>query len=237
MMPISGQIRSGNIFMGNSSILQIPMRRTNVKKTNYVLILLVMSLTACASPRTPPLVTEPVSAPGENNTPVPGTAVTETIAQGKMPAPSFESQTYLNEAVGFALDYPAQWTVKETIIGDRGTETLLLSTPEVADLETLPPGATRVAIHVNQWDPKSDLTAFAGSRKTAWDASGFTILEEEPLTLDLGLAAMRYTVETPAGLAVEFLFAAIKDQYVTISGEGDLALVREIMQYLRPIGN
>ena len=192
-----------------------------MKKTIFVLILLAMSLTACASPTIPPLVTEPVAAPGE----------------GKMPAPSFESQTYINEAVGFVLDYPAQWTVKETIVGDRGTETLLMSMPEIVDLDTLPPGATRVAIQVNQWDPKNDLIAFVESRKTAWDASGFTVLEEEPLTLDLGLAAVRYTIQTSAGVTVEFLFAAINDQYVTISGEGDLALVREIMQYLRPISN
>jgi hypothetical protein len=133
------------------------------------------------------------------------------------------------------LEYPAGWTVKEATTGDRGTQTVLLSAPEIADLETLPDGATRVVINVNQWDPKNDLAAFVDARKMAWNSSGFTIIEEDPLKLDLGLAAVRFTVQTPDGVPVEFLFAAMNDQYVTISGEGDLVLVKEIMQYLRPI--
>lgn len=191
-----------------------------MKKTIFVLTLLVISLAACASPVTQAPATEPVSTPN---------------AAGKMPAPSFESQTYINEAVGFALDYPAGWTVQESVIGDRGSQTLLLSAPEIAELATLPAGATRVAVNVNQWDPQNDLAAYVENRKTAWEASGFSILTEESLTLDLGLSAIRVTVQSPEGVPVEFLFAAIRDQYVTISGEGDLELVKEIMRYLRPI--
>lgn len=208
-----------------------------MKKTIFIVSVLAISLAACASPATPAPATEPVSAPVENNMPVPGVEVTEAIVEGKLRAPSFKSQTYINEAVGFALEYPAGWTVNESTIGDRGSQALLLSAPEIAELATLPPGATRVAIIINQWDPKNDLAAFVENRKLAWDASGFVILEEEPLTLDLGLPAIRLTVQSPEGVPVEFLFAAIRDQYVTISGEGDLELVKEIMQYLRPINN
>jgi hypothetical protein len=200
----------------------------------FSLILLALSLAACA-PLTNPATAEPVSPPAENAMPVPGATVTETIVEGKMPAPSFESQTYIDEDAGFVLDYPAGWTVKETTSGERGTQSVLLSAPEIADLETLPPNATRVAVNVNQWDPRNDLAAFVAGRKTAWDSSGFVIVEEEPLTLDLGLTAVRFTVQTPEGVPTEFLFAAVRDQYVTISGEGDLALVREIMHYLRPL--
>lgn len=208
-----------------------------MKKTLFILTLLAFGLAACGSRVTPPLATEPVSVLMENNMPVPGVNVTEAVVEGKMPAPSFEAQTYINGATGFALDYPSHWAAKETLVGERGVEIVLLSAPEIADLETLPPGATRVAINVNQWDPKDDLAAFVDARKMAWDSSGFTIVEEEPLTLDLGLAAVRYTVQSPDGVPVEFLFAAINDQYVTLSGEGDLDLVKEMMQYLRPIGN
>lgn len=73
------------------------------------------------------------------------------------------------------------------------------------------------------------------ARKTAWQSSGFTILDEEPLTLDLGLDALRITIQTADGVSVLFQFAAVGDQYFTISGEGDLILVEEIMTYLRPI--
>ncbi|HEU0297482.1 MAG TPA: hypothetical protein VFR47_32365 [Anaerolineales bacterium] len=201
-----------------------------MKKTIFSLTLLVFALAACA-----PVTSSTTTGPAENDMPVPGATVTETIVEGKMPAPSFESQTYMDEAVGFAIEYPAGWTVKQTMTGERGSQSVLLSAPEIADLETLPAGATRVAVDINQWDPKNDLAAFVENRKMAWQASEFTIVEVEPLTLDLGLAAVRFTVQSPEGVPVEFLFAAIRDQYVTISGEGDLELVKEIMHYLRPI--
>jgi hypothetical protein len=164
---------------------------------------------------------------------------TGTIAepQGKLPAPSFESQTYSDETTGFALEYPAGWTVKESVVGDRGSQVLLLSSPDIADLASLPEGATRVAVTVNQWDPKNDLSAFVANRKAAWESSGFAILEEESIKLDLGLDAVRFITQTPDGLTTAWLFAAVREQYVTISGEGDLTLVQEMMRYLRPIGS
>jgi len=206
-----------------------------MKKIIFILTLFALSLAACGSPATPTPAPEATSVPVENNMPVPGMAVTEMVVEGKIPAASFESQTYINESVGFALDYPAQWTVKESVVGDRGSQTLLLSNPEIADLPVVPEGETRIALTVYQWDPKNDLAAFVESRKAGWEASGFTIAEEEPLTLDLGLAAVRFAIQTPDGLSTSFLFAAIGDQYLSISGEGDLALVNEIMQRLRPI--
>ena len=178
-----------------------------MKRITLILFVLVLSLAACAAPATPPLAPEDTSAPVDTNMPVPGVSVTEVVVepQGKLPA------------------------------GERASQVLLLSAPEIADLQTLPEGATLVAVVVNQWDPKNDLAAFVYVRKTAWEASGFTILDEEPLTLDLGLAAVRFTVQTTDGVTVLFQFAAVGDQYLTISGEGDLALVEEIMTYLRPL--
>ena len=209
-----------------------------MKRITLILIVLVLSLAACAAPATPSIASEATLMPMDSNMPVPGVSVTEAIVepQGKLPAPSFESLTYINEAVGFAIDYPAQWIVNETVLGERASQILLLSTPEIADLQTLPEGATRVAVVINQWDPKNDLAAFVDVRKTAWESSGFTILDEEPLTLDLWLAAVRFTVQTADGVTVLFQFAAVGDQYISISGEGDLELVQEIMQYLRPVG-
>lgn len=208
-----------------------------MKKTTFILTLLVLSLAACGSPAAPTAATEPASVEVENNMPVPGEAVTETVVEGKIRAPSFASQTYINDSAGFAIEYPEGWTVTESTIGDRGSEILLLSTPEIAEMATLPAGATRVAIQVNQWDPKNALAQYVDTRKAAWEASGFTILKEEPVTLDLGLAAVRFSIQSPDGAQVEYLIAAIGDQYVTISGEGDLELAKEMMRYLRPIGN
>jgi hypothetical protein len=185
-----------------------------------------------------PLQTElPVTIPPtETAATVPAAAPTEAIPNGKLPAASFESRTYINERVGFALDYPAGWSVNEAVIGSRGSQVQFLSSPDLADLAVLPEGATRVSATVYQWDPKNDLAAFIENQKNAWEASGFTILEEQPLTLELGLAATQFTVQTPDANVI-FLITATGDQYLVLSGEGNLDLVREIVHRVRPISH
>lgn len=159
---------------------------------------------------------------------------TESAPNPKLPAAPFEAQTYVNEEAGFALDYPAGWTVNETVVGPRGTQVQFLSSPELAEAATLPAGATRLNATIYQWDPKNDLAAYVANRKTAWEASGFQILEEEQVVLELGLPAVQLRVQTPEAQTI-FLFAALGDQYLELSGEGDLELVKEIVGRLRPI--
>lgn len=212
-----------------------------MKRLTLAVLVMVLWLASCSAPGQTP-APEATSAPVESvdsGMPVPSMepAATEMIAapQGKIPAASFESQTYVDETTGFALDYPANWAATQSTVGDRGSQTVLLSNPELADAAELPAGETRVTVTVNQWDPKNDLAAYVDTRKTAWDASGFTIVEEEEPVLDLGLAANQFVIQTADGKQVLFLFAAVGDQYVSISGEGDMALVKEIAARLRPI--
>jgi hypothetical protein len=214
-----------------------------MKRIVFALSLMVISLSACMAPPTntmpAPVITEAPALP--STMPPEETAATEppaeptaAIPSGKLPAASFESQTYINDTVGFALDYPADWTVKEMVVGSRGSQVQFLSAPELADVSVLPEGAARVSATVYQWDPKNDLAAFIAHQKSAWDASGFTILAEEPLTLELGLSATQFTLQTPDATVI-FLITAIGDQYLVLSGEGNLALVQEIVQRVRPI--
>jgi len=159
---------------------------------------------------------------------------TEAPVNPKLPAASFESQTYINEEFGFALDYPAGWTVNETVLGERSKQIQFLSAPEIADLAILPENAARLTAVVYQWDPKNDLAAYVATRKTAWENSGFTIVEETPLVLELGLNAVQFELKTPDSSAV-VLITALGDQYLVLSGDGNLPLVKEIVQRLRPI--
>ena len=203
-----------------------------MKQITLILTLLMLITSACA-----PVAT---SAPVDSVT-VPATqesaatsAPTAAPVNPKLPAASFESVTYINEEVGFALDYPAGWTVTETVVGNRGTQIQLLSAPEIADLAVLPENATRLTATIYQWDPKNDLAAYIATWKTAWESSGFRLVEELPLVLDLGLNAVQFELKTPDSSAV-VLITALGDQYLVLSGEGNLDLVKEIVQRLRPI--
>ena len=200
-------------------------------------VLLLMLLSACAAvpaQATPvPAGTDVVALPSDTaQAPV---LPSDTAApQGKLPAASFEAQTYVNETAGFALDYPAGWTVNEVVVGDRGTQVQFLSAPGLAEAATVPADAARLNATIYLWDPENDLEAYAAHWKSAWQASGFTILEEGQRVLELGLPATRFTVQTPDAQVV-FLVTALQDQYLVLSGEGDLALVNEIVQRVRPI--
>lgn len=216
-----------------------------MKQLFLALLLGVIFLAACAgSPENTtlePVVTNlsatiPVStdtaAPVIPTDTVP--APTEAMPNPKLPASSFESQPYINETAGFALDIPVGWTVNEQVIGSRGTQVQFLSSPELAEAPVVPEGGTRVNATIYQWDPKNDLAAFVANQKTAWESSGITILEEEQLVLEQGLPGVRFNVQTPDTQLI-FLMAALGDQYLVLSGEGDLALVDEIVQRVRPI--
>ncbi len=194
-----------------------------MKRILLVLPLVMILVSACGAP----LATS-LPAPAATDAP------TDEIPGMKLPAPSFEAQTYIDERLGFALDYPAGWTVIEAPIGERGAQTQFLSSPDLANVETLPEGATRVSATIYQWDPKNDLNAYVASLKTAWEASGFTVLAEEPLVLELGLPAVLFTIQTP-DTTVVYLVTALQDQYLVFSGTGDLELVKEIVQRVRPI--
>jgi len=203
-----------------------------MKQMILMFTLLILATTACAP--------TPTALPVDSVLSTATAAVADTLVpteapvNPKLPAASFESQTYINEEVGFALDYPVGWTVTETLLGDRGKQIQFLSAPEIADLAILPENAARLTATVYQWDPKNDLAAYIATRKTAWESSGFTIVEEIPVVLDLGLNAVQFELKTPDSSAV-VLITALDDQYLVLSGEGNLPLVKEIVQRLRPI--
>jgi len=206
-----------------------------MKRILIIISVLVTLLSACtaapASSVPEPIDTELPTLPAQATQ---ETAPTGAAPNPKLPASSFESQPYFNEAAGFALDYPVGWTVNESVVGARASQVQFLSSPELAEAATVPQGATRVNAVIYQWDPKNDLAAFAAQQKSAWEASGFTIVEEEQLVLELGLPAVRFTVQMPDAQVV-YLIAALRDQYLVLSGEGDLELVKEIVQRVRPV--
>jgi hypothetical protein len=202
---------------------------------SFIFVIMIFALATCSAPQ--PESPAATALPTQTEIPPTVTAMppTETsIPQGKLPAAPFDAQVYVNEEAGFALDYPTGWTVNEMVVGSRGTEIQFLSSPDLAEAATIPEGETRLSATIYQWDPKNDLAAYVQHMKDAWTGSGFTIHDEQNLTLELGLPAALFTVQTPDAQVV-YLVTALQDQYLVIAGEGDLDLVKLIVERLRPI--
>ena len=158
-------------------------------------------------------------------------------APTEAPTPSFEPATYQNDLAGFAFDYPASWTVGPTQQQSRGGITSFTSWSRPADVlpDETPPGETRLDVTVQLWDPKGDLEAFLGQRRGAWAASGSTVVEEKQWTLgEDGRPAASFVVQGSDGAQAYFFFTTLGDDYLVLSGSGDLALLAEIAGTVRP---
>ena len=163
----------------------------------FVIVVFIFWLATCSGPQQQ-LPAAATATPLPTQTSVPATATataippTETsIPQGKLPAAPFDADLYANEEAGFAFDYPLGWTVNEMVVGSRGTQIQFLSDPALAEIARVPENETRLTATIYQWDPKNDLPAYIHHWKEAWTASGIPILEEENLTLEQGLPAVR----------------------------------------------
>jgi hypothetical protein len=205
-----------------------------MKRTVIVYCMLIIGLVACSAPEAVLTQTNMPATFTPTLTPLPPVPTETAVPNPKLPAAPFDSETYINEEAGFAIDYPAGWTVNETVVGSRGTQIQFLSSPELAEASLIPANQVRLSATIYQWDPKNDLDAYVQHWKEAWSASGFTILEEQDLILELGLPAVQFTVQSPDTQTV-FLVTALEDQYLVIAGEGDLELAKQIVQRLRPV--
>jgi hypothetical protein len=201
-------------------------------------ILAAAALAGCAGPtaETPaPLPTEtyapPVTQPPATEPPV--AEATSTVPAG----PSFEVATYRNETSGFEFDYPAGWYVGPDQQYSRGGITPFTSWERPIDVlpDVTPPGETRFDATVQLWDPKGDLEAFVAQRMMAWDASGIVVASEESWTLSDGRPARAFVVTASDGAQGYFFFTTIGEDYLVLSGSGDLALLAEIAHTVRPL--
>lgn len=197
-------------------------------------------LGSSCSPAPVPSQPEPVS-------PEPGTATQElpTSQPTALPAPTEtpipvlapNKVTYRDDANGFEFDYPAGWAFDGGEGGSRGSYVQFYSWDwKPGDpIEPLPPGGTILSVTNQLWDPKNDLEAFINQRKQAWDASGISIQSEERLTLAGDRPAAQFTVQGVDGAQAYFLLTTNGENYLVLSGSGDLNLLSEIAQTLRPI--
>lgn len=166
---------------------------------------------------------EPTALPVPTETPV--------------PVLPFEATTYRDEVAGFEFDYPAEWAFDDGEGGSRGSYVQFYSWDwDPGDpIDPLPVGGTILSVTNQLWDPKNDLEAFINQRKLAWDASGISILSEERLTLAGDRPAAEFTIQAIDGAQAYFLLTTNGENYLVLSGNGDLNLLSEIAHTLRPI--
>jgi hypothetical protein len=151
--------------------------------------------------------------------------------------PSFEAVTYRDETSGFEFDHPAGWFVGPFEQYSRGGITAFTSWERPTDVfpDETPPGETRLDATVQLWDPKGDLPAFVEQRMTAWDASGIGVQSQEEWALSDGRPARAFIVAGSDGAQGYFFFTTLGEDYLVLSGSGDLALLAEIAHTVRPL--
>lgn len=208
-----------------------------IRSTFIVTLAFGLLISACGAlqPGTPA-----PSLPEESSTPT-QPATTEAPAPTELPVetqtpegqPPFTPTTYRDESAGIEFDYPADWSIDLSgQIGSRGSQVLFTSPGTT--IETLAEGGSRLAAVTYLWDPKNDLDAYIVQRKLAWDASGFKILSEEQWTLTGDRKAVTFVITTPEEPTFSMI-TTIGEDYLVLSGNGNLNLLAEIAHTLRPI--
>lgn len=121
--------------------------------------------------------------------------------------------------------------VDEGVLGSRAFGASLTSWQHPAgQIDQVPEGESTLSLIVYQWDPKNDLDAYLQTRmRDAWTASGIQILSEEEVSLGGDQRAVTFIVSNEAGVEEAFFLVTLAgDQYLVLSGTGDLELLKEI---------
>jgi hypothetical protein len=195
-----------------------------VDRINLGTYILILFLLAACAPSTP--IVQPTLPTAESEPTLP-----PPTAGAALP---FEPATYRDEANGFELDYPSEWSLDpNSVVGTRATQAQLLSPGTTA--EVLAQGGSRLSIVVYDWDPKGDLGAYVAQRRLAWDSSGFRVMNGSMTTLVDGRPVADFFIEPPGGSLSYFLLTPVGDRYLQLAGEGDLALIETVARTLRPL--
>lgn len=207
-------------------------------KLLYLLVLPMLALiTSCAPVQTqvddspPPVVdVEPVAV--DMGMPVP--SVDGEPASNVPEMIAIELTTHTDETYGYTFDYPSAWMLDAVAFGSRAPGGYQLTSwqHEPGMISEMLPDGTVVNILVQFWDPKADLSAFIAQRRSAWLNSGIEIVFDESVKL-AGEKPAREFVTTSQGERGYTLFTTLGENYLVVSGTGDLEAVRKVAWSLR----
>lgn len=182
----------------------------------FLPLILTLTLAACSgSAATPTAIpTVPLATQKPTETPEPAPVLL-----------SFEAATYWNDVLGFAFDYPARWIPSDLVtIGDRADQ-----------VEFTAPEGQVLSLVLYRWDPVGDLQAYLDHRKSAWDASGTTVLVEESLILAGGWPCTTLILQNQDGSWWYVGYLPVGDRYLEFSSSAGYDLLRAIISTVRPV--
>ena len=142
-----------------------------------------------------------------------------------------------SDTYAYTFDYPVEWMLDPVTFGARAPGGYQLTSwpHEPGMVAEVPAGGTIMNILIQLWDPKADLSAFVEQQKTAWDASGFVIMDESTRELEDGRVVVDLLMETPDKQQVLFSLTTVGERYLEIVAEGDIVLGKEILSTLASI--
>jgi hypothetical protein len=183
-----------------------------------------------------PIQTPPSVAPTQVDIPLltPTEAFLETIPVAtEVITPPLS--TYQDPNYGFTFDYPSAWMLDPVSFGSRAPAGYQLTSwyHEPGLVNETPTGETILNITIQLWDPNNDLKAFTENRQNAWKASGFSLQSTEDLVLANGNPAKAFVITTPDGSHGYFLFTTLGDDYLVISGNGNIELLDLVARSIR----
>lgn len=176
-------------------------------------------------------------AAAPTKTPVPSPVPpTQTPVPTEEPEPTAElSNTYRDEDLGFAFDYPGGWAIAYQEGQSRGRFFQFAREDFQPDPDAggLPEGEILLQVTVLNWDPKEDLEAFLEVRRQAWDSSGIEVLAEERWSWDGEIPAATFILKGIDGQQSLIIFTYAGDRYLTFSTTDDFQVVEDAAHTLR----
>jgi hypothetical protein len=182
----------------------------------FLPLILTLALTACSGSAAIPTAIPTIPLATQIPTAIPG------------PTPvllALDAATYRNDALGFEFDYPARWIPSDLVtIGDRADQ-----------VEFTAPEGQVLSLVIYRWDPVGDLQAYLDHRRSAWDASGMTVLAEQSLTLAGGWSGVSLILQNQDGSWWYVGYVPVGDRYLEFSSSAGYDLLREIVSTIRPV--
>lgn len=174
-------------------------------------------------------VTDTTTTPAIMTTPV----VTETTTV----SPTLGS--YRDDFAGFAINYPASWSVLDVAQEIKQQSVLYSITftswkPEEPGGHGIPEGGSKIDLSVNKGAAATPEAAVEARRQDL-AAQGAQITFEEPWDLPSGLSATHWTIQAANGDIAYEVVTAINGNLVLVSGLGDAAVFEQIAMTLRAV--